>query len=203
MLTYILIGVALIAASATWQVTPMPELFESSTPYATYRSPRTCYSIPGPLPARITGQWLTFIDLAGYRTTWIHKLHQQYGPTVRIGPNEISFSNSEMIKEIYGQQTAYMKAPIYGSFSDEPVGIFSMRDKAAHSQRRRLLSHTFSQANLNNTEPIIKQTIEKLVARMDRSLGRPVDMLLTFRLLSFDIIGMLNIYLCNHPPPLC
>lgn len=97
-----------------------------------------------------------------------------------------------MIKEIYGQQTAYMKAPIYDAFTEDPVGIFSMRDRAAHSQRRRLLSRTFSHANLNNTEPIIKQAIEKLVARMDRSLGKPQDMLLTFRLLSFDIIGMWN-----------
>lgn len=147
-------------------------------------------SIPGPFLAKITAQWLIIVDMAGNRTTTIHRLHQKYGSSVRIGPNEISYSNVEIVKELYSQQTQFMKAPVYEVFVVPPVGIFSMRDKAAHSQRRRLLSHAFSQSNLLDTEPIIKQIISKLVVHVQVGLGKPVDMLLWFRLTAFDIVGI-------------
>lgn len=108
---------------------------------------------------------------------------------MRVGPEEVSYANVGVVKEIYGQQTEYLKAPVYDDFSTAPVGIFSMRNKAEHSQRRRLLSHAFSQSNLTNTEPLIKQQIEKLVASVDGSVGKPLDMLALFRMVAFDIIG--------------
>jgi cytochrome P450 len=108
---------------------------------------------------------------------------------VRVGPAEISYSNVEIVKELYSQQTQFMKAPVYDTFVVPPVGIFSMRDKEEHSQRRRLLSHAFSQSNLFNTEPIIKQIISKLIVHVEGRLGKPVDMLLWFRLTAFDIVG--------------
>lgn len=129
-------------------------------------------------------------DILGLRTTTIHRLHQQYGSSVRIGPNEVSYSNPEIARELYSQQTQFMKAPSYETFVVPPVGIFSMRDKIAHSLRRRALSHAFSQSNLYNTEPIIKQIISKLVAHMEGRLGKPTDMLLWFRLTAFDIVGI-------------
>ncbi len=149
-------------------------------------------SVPGPLLAKITAQWLILVEMAGNRTTTIHRLHQKYGPSVRIGPNEISYSNTEMVKELYGQQTQFIKARFYETFVVHPVGIFSMREKTAHSQRRRLLSHAFSQSNLLDTEPIIKQIISKLVGHIRGSEGQSADLLLWFRLTAFDIVGMIS-----------
>lgn len=132
---------------------------------------------------------MIFVDLAGDRTTTLHNLHKKYGPSVRVGPQEISYANVGAVKEIYGQQTEYLKAPVYDDFSTAPVGIFSMRNKMEHSQRRRLLSHAFSQSNLTNTEPLIRQQIEKLVACIDGSVGKSLDLLALFRMVAFDIIG--------------
>ena len=147
-------------------------------------------SVPGPFLAKTTAQWLILVDLAGNRTSTIHHLHKKYGPSVRIAPNEVSYSNVEVVKELYSQQTQFMKAPSYEAFVVPPIGIFSMRDKVAHSQRRRLLSHAFSQSNLLDTQPIIKQIISKLVTHVEGRLGTPADMLLWFRLTAFDIVGM-------------
>jgi cytochrome P450 len=149
-------------------------------------------SIPGPFLAKLTGEWLIFVDFAGSRTSTIHKLHQKYGTAVRVGPTEVSFSNIESVKDIYGQQTAFMKAPIYDKMSLPPLGIFSLRDRVEHTQRRKLLSHAFSQSALNDTEPTIHTLIEKLVGRVKRNLGKPLNMLLWFRCLSLDIVGMEN-----------
>ena len=86
-----------------------------------------------------------------------------------------------------------MKAASYETFVVPPIGVFSMRDKAAHSQRRRLLSHAFSQSSLFDAEPIIKEIISKLVRRVQGKLGLPVDMLFWFRLTAFDVVGMARI----------
>ena len=129
------------------------------------------------------------MDFAGNRTSTIHKLHQKYGQSVRIGPNEVSFSNIGSVKEIYGQQTQFLKAPAYDDMSTPPYGIFSLRDKAEHSHRRKLLSHAFSQASLDETEPLIQSLITKLATQIRNNIGKPLNMLLRFRCLSMDIVG--------------
>jgi cytochrome P450 len=132
------------------------------------------------------------VDLSGYRTLTLHKLHQQYGTAVRVGPNEVSFSGIDEIKQIYGQQTSFLKAPIYETMSQEPLGIFSLREKSAHSQRRKLLSHAFSQSNLFDTEPLILHHVQRLVDCVQKHSGKPLDMLALFRLVAFDIVGMID-----------
>ncbi|RVX72168.1 hypothetical protein B0A52_04372 [Exophiala mesophila] len=129
--------------------------------------------------------------MAGDRTQTIHELHKRFGPAVRIGPNEVSYADAETVKEIYSQQTEFMKAPVYEDFTIGAISMFSMRNKADHSHRRRLLSHAFSTANLSNTEPLIMEHIQKVVNRIDGCIGKQINMLLLFRKLSFDIIGEL------------
>ena len=93
------------------------------------------------------------------------------------------------VKEIYGQQTQFIKAPIYESMTQQPMGIFGLRDRAAHGQRRKLLSHAFSQSNLQECEPLIQQKLDKLIATMEKNAGLPLDMLKWFRLTAFDVVG--------------
>jgi cytochrome P450 len=95
--------------------------------------------------------------LAGLRTKTIHDLHKKYGGVVRIGPDEVSFTDVGAINEILGLTSPFMKAPIYDSMSVKPPGIFSLRDKEQHRERRRLLSHAFSQSNLYKAEPLITE----------------------------------------------
>lgn len=91
-----------------------------------------------------------------------------------------------------------MKAPVYDHFSVHPVGIFSMRDRVEHGQRRRLLSHVFSQSNLLETEALIGQIIEKMTARVIKEQGRPVDVLGLFRLTALEIVGTFFLRMCTH-----
>jgi cytochrome P450 len=128
-------------------------------------------------------------DLGGSRTLTIHELHKQYGPIVRIAPDELSFTTNEAIRDIYGQQTQYMKAEIYDSMSVPPYGIFSLRTREAHSQRRRLLSHAFAQSSLLDSEPLIRAHVEQLYRIIQSRLSQPVDVMRLFRLVAFDIVG--------------
>ncbi|KAK3625225.1 hypothetical protein LTR56_012019 [Elasticomyces elasticus] len=157
-------------------------------------------NFPGPFLASITDKWLLYYDLAGLRTLKIHELHRRYGPVVRIGPNELSFSDVSVVNQIYGQQTAFMKAPasqdeepgtIYESMSLQPLGIFSLREKAAHSHRRSLLSHAFSQQNINDCTALIMQKVDLLVEMFEKDVSRQPDVFLRFRLFALDVVGEL------------
>jgi cytochrome P450 len=159
-------------------------------------------AIPGPIVAKLTGKWLLFIDLAGNRTSTIHNLHKKYGTAVRVGPNEVSFSNVSSVKEIYSQGTLFLKAPAYENMSTPPFGIFALRDRTEHSKRRKLLSHAFSQASLNETIPIIHSLISKLGSRIRTDFGKPLNMLLLFRCLSLDLVGK-DHYAGNHILLIC
>jgi cytochrome P450 len=116
--------------------------------------------VPGPLLARLSPLWLRSIDMSGTRTKTLHKLHEKYGNTVVIGPNEVTTNDISNVNELYGQQTTFIKAPVYESMTMPPFGIFGLRDRVAHGQRRKLLSHAFSQSNLQECEPLIRMQIE-------------------------------------------
>lgn len=135
--------------------------------------------------------WLTFYELAGIRTATIHQLHRKYGPVVRVGPNEVSFSGASVINEIYTQKTIFLKAPHYDTMSPKPAGIFSLRDKTAHSQRRSLLSHAFSQQNIDNCLPLIDEKVQLLVDLIKKHQNEPFDIFMRFRFLALDIVGEL------------
>ncbi|KAK4985025.1 hypothetical protein LTR50_006245 [Elasticomyces elasticus] len=127
--------------------------------------------------------------MAGNRTSTIHRLHQVYGDVVRIGPKEVSFSSARVIKELYGQASTFLKAPSYDDFSLHPVGIFSMRNKNDHKQRRKLLSPAFAQSNLLETEPLIVTVVKRFLKRVESKVGHPQDVLALFRMLALDIVG--------------
>jgi hypothetical protein len=56
-------------------------------------------------------------EFMGNRREYIHHLHQQYGPVVRLGPNEVSFTSVEALKEIYSSGgSGYDKTEFYTLF---------------------------------------------------------------------------------------
>ena len=78
---------------------------------------------PGPTLCKLTKIWMAWISLGGRTHIYYKKLHDEYGPIVRIGegilislienvfnwlyvlgPNELSIVNVELISHIYGPQ---------------------------------------------------------------------------------------------------
>lgn len=79
------------------------------------RSPIT--KIHGPAYTKFTSLWLMKQELTSNRRPYIHELHQKYGPIVRLGPNEVSFTSLEAIKEIYTSGgSGYDKTEFYSLF---------------------------------------------------------------------------------------
>lgn len=65
--------------------------------------------VPGPSLARFTEFWRS---IRYFRGTWLDdivKLHETYGPVVRIAPNEVSFVDETAMKHFYGHGKPSLK----------------------------------------------------------------------------------------------
>lgn len=59
---------------------------------------------PGPLVCKVSRipHWVAF--LGGHQATYIKKLHDKYGDVLRICPDELSYTDAQAWKDIYGLQ---------------------------------------------------------------------------------------------------
>jgi hypothetical protein len=73
--------------------------------------------IPGPWHAKFTSLVLKWHEFRTHRTQYVHKLHLQYGPSVRIAPGEVVFASAAAVKEIYcSGGSGYDKTEFYDMF---------------------------------------------------------------------------------------
>lgn len=75
------------------------------------------WNLPGPALSAFTSLELKVNELKANRTLYVHGLHQRYGPVVRLGPNEVSFSSWAAVKEIYcSGGSGFDKTEFYDAF---------------------------------------------------------------------------------------
>lgn len=65
--------------------------------------------IPGPLMAKFTSLWKWNIVRQEQMPFVNTKLHEIYGPLVRIGPNHVSASSSEAIQVVHRSKSGFTK----------------------------------------------------------------------------------------------
>jgi cytochrome P450 len=151
---------------------------------------------PGPRIAAISNAFYAYIWMGGRYPFEIEKLHNQYGPVVRIAPNELSFSTTQSFNDIYGHSGKDHQAFIKGTFYDHGLpepGIVAERNPERHRETRRLLSHGFSAKALKEQEGLLVEYIDLFVSQLAKhgTKSTGVNMKEWFNWLSFDIIGEL------------
>ncbi|XP_044718082.1 cytochrome p450 domain-containing protein [Hirsutella rhossiliensis] len=118
--------------------------------------------LPGPPSSLLTSLVLRWRELNAGRTAYIHKLHQRYGPVVRIAPNEVSFTSWPALKEIYcSGGSGYDKSSFYDLF--KVYGrrtMFTMLNKTDHAGRKRLLADRYANSSVMQAAPM--QGIQEL-----------------------------------------
>ena len=60
-------------------------------------------SIPGPRLAAVSNLWYAYHIRNGRLLQLATTLHKEYGPAVRVGPNEVWFDSPEAFKVIYSK----------------------------------------------------------------------------------------------------
>jgi hypothetical protein len=118
--------------------------------------------IPGPKSFALTKWRLAFADLQGTRSRAIWKLHQQYGPVVRIGPKELSFNSVSALKTIYGAGSGYDRTQFYDMFDVYGTkNLFTFHSSKDHAARKRLLAHAYSKSVVfkSESEVLVQQKV--------------------------------------------
>lgn len=144
---------------------------------------------PGPPLAKVSILWKLTGNLQGRKAHRIHEAHQQYGPVVRVAPNELSFSSPSAVRDIYASAAFAKEHRFYAAkriFHENH--LLSFRDNTAHRQRQKLLQRGFSQASLLEFEGAMAGKIQVLLDQFARRAAQPVDVLPWAHALGFDTI---------------
>ncbi|KKP00744.1 benzoate 4-monooxygenase [Trichoderma harzianum] len=154
-----------------------------------------------PFPAQFSNLWLLSVCRRGNRYATVDKLHKKLGKFVRIQPNHVSIADDEAINLVYGHSNGFLKSEFYDAFVSIRRGLFNTRDRAEHTRKRKMVSHTFSVKSIVQFEPYIHQNLELFVKQMDRLVDTSqfkgqdgkkearIDCLPWFNYLAFDVIG--------------
>ncbi|KAI0836433.1 cytochrome P450 monooxygenase-like protein [Hypoxylon sp. FL0890] len=154
---------------------------------------------PGPRVAAATRLPYWIACLRGKQVPWMQHLHAEYGPVVRFGPNDLSYTGAQAWKDVYGHQKGRkenIKDPKFYTPSEN--GAPSVADLSAkeHAIVRRLMAPAFSDRALKDQEPMFHRYADLMVASVEKAIGDGpnaiVDMVKTYNLTTFDIMAQLT-----------
>ncbi|KAI1663830.1 BcABA1 cytochrome P450 monooxygenase [Pyrenophora tritici-repentis] len=122
--------------------------------------------IPSPsIFASTSYLWLARSTYSG-KQYWIHRdLHKKYDPLVRIGPNEITTDDPEILKKIASTSSDYSRATWYltGRFNPYHDNLFTILEPKPHKRIKDRSMPAYLGRDTPGLEIIINQYVEKLV----------------------------------------
>jgi hypothetical protein len=129
------------------------------------------HHIPGPLLAKSTQLCQFFSLVRGRPRIDQQKLHEIYGPIVRIGPNEVSIADTTALSPIFGAKS-WEKGKAYsftasGGAATSETALSAIRDHKEHTARRRIWDRAFAIAALKGYQPSIQHRVDQLCDRLD------------------------------------
>ncbi|CAG7932941.1 unnamed protein product [Penicillium olsonii] len=100
----------------------------------------------------------------------IERLHDQYGPIVRITPREIHIKDSSFYHMIYaGNHRRTDTDQYFVQFAGAPYSMLGTSDHHAHQCRRKVLSRYFSKRAIARAQPLIQETIEAALKNLKQA----------------------------------
>jgi hypothetical protein len=131
-------------------------------------------SIPGPFVSRI---WYMYRVYVGDMHTVQRRLHERYGPVIRLAPNEVSTSNPSEIRKIYKYQAPLTKTDFYwpwdgGEISKHHKPLFVETDERLHSNYRRVVSPVYTTSNVLKSETCINRVSALFVKQLGQHADR-------------------------------
>ncbi|KIK55316.1 hypothetical protein GYMLUDRAFT_47885 [Collybiopsis luxurians FD-317 M1] len=150
---------------------------------------------PGPPLAAVSGGYEAYLNIikGGGLVTELVRLHEVYGPVVRIGPNKLHFNDRRAYHDIYTHGTTLTKEPAFyhGTMAHVQDSSIYFWDPQKSKDRRAILSPLFSRRAVISLEYLIQQKIDKLVTLLQdhySSPNTPVSLSNAYRALATDVI---------------
>lgn len=158
------------------------------------------YKYPGPVLCRISKFWGAWIALKGETHRYTKALHDQYGPIVRTGPNEISIVDKNVIPFVLGSQ-GMPRGPVWdGRKFGHKDGrnydsLITLRDLEEHSRLRKPWNKAFSGGPVRGyVEPLVTRVdqlveILKDICKMSPGGVARIDLAKWISYFTFDFMG--------------
>ncbi|KAK0112469.1 hypothetical protein ONS96_001706 [Cadophora gregata f. sp. sojae] len=160
--------------------------------YRLYFSPLAKF--PGPKLAAVTSLYHFYYDvILGGQYIWeIEKMHQKYGPIVRIRPDVLHMNDPEYIDPIYGapgKRRDKYKIAVNGFAT--PNAALGTTYHEVHRVRRSVLNPFFSKQNVRRLEPVLQGCLRKVLGRLERQANtkEPIVTNLMYSAVTSDIIS--------------
>ncbi|MCJ1306715.1 hypothetical protein MMC25_000358 [Agyrium rufum] len=130
---------------------------------------------PGPSLAAVTNYWKTQAFFGGQHHLVEQKLHDEYGPVIRVGPNSLSISSLAGFEAIYGFHKSIEKGDFYAFGRDAKThagSIFTARSDAAHREhRKKVVGPALSTTKIASYEPVVEKHVAVLHSRISGVAG--------------------------------
>ncbi|GAW10037.1 cytochrome p450 [Lentinula edodes] len=154
---------------------------------------------PGPTIAKISKVWTVHKSMDGKLAHYYKMLHDQYGPIVHVGPNEISVAEKDLLPFIIGTQ-GMPKGPLWEGRAITPkknrnqsnYSLIGVRDLTHHSHLRKTWNRAFSEEPLQDYQDILIQNANNLVEVLEKRFMEgsvELDIANVINLFSFDFMG--------------
>jgi len=96
------------------------------------------------------------------------RLHETYGPIVRIAPNELSLASPEAARIVLAAGKGFHKTDFYAVFPPpENPDIFTETRESVHAVKKRYASNPYSMATMQQNSGYIEETERQLAQKLD------------------------------------
>lgn len=109
----------------------------------------------------------------GFRSRSLLEAHKEH-PVLRIGPNSLSFSHPNAIKDIYGHGSNCTKDLFYSVNVGSHYHLADVVDKKDHARKRKVLSSAYAVKNLEEWEFKVAEVSSKLIKAFDKRCTDPL-----------------------------
>jgi averantin hydroxylase len=126
------------------------------------------------------------------------KMHQRYGPIVRVAPDQLSYTSSAAIKTIYGAHTLAKDGFVEmdkdrNDYHKSGNGLWPIlgAPTAVHRRYRKQFTHAFSDAGIRAMQPRIQAFVGMLIQGLKEVAEKDeyTDILSWYNWTTFDVIG--------------
>lgn len=158
-------------------------------------------NIPGPWHASFSDLDRVRSCATGLQMQHHLRLHEKYGALVRIGPNHVSFADTDLIPTVYSIGSKFYKSAFYSLFDIQAPGgqvptIFSVRDEERHKAIKRPVASAYSLSSLKELEPMNDDCsaifLRKMEEYADGRDGGVVDLGMWVHWYAFDVISSIT-----------
>ncbi|KIW17638.1 hypothetical protein PV08_04833 [Exophiala spinifera] len=153
---------------------------------------RRLRNIPGPWVYAATRFRLS---LDAWRARSVHAvlgMHRQYGPVVRIGPNEVSFNSLSALRTIYGAGSGFERTSFYRMFDVYgQKNLFTFESGKLHRERKKLVSHIYANAVVLGPEfsAMVQTKVAEFISLIHREPDHASEIFRSLHYFSFDAIS--------------